>query len=105
MDARSAKGVGASLRRKEDARFLTGRGQFVGDIRRPGMLEVAFVRAPVAHARIRSIRKPDDFGDRVWTMDDLEGVKPIRAISGLEGFKPNVNVRIDSWNVGSWRWA
>ena len=48
----SGKGVGASLRRKEDGRFLPGRGQFVGDIRRPGMLEVAFVRSPVAHARI-----------------------------------------------------
>jgi carbon-monoxide dehydrogenase large subunit len=34
----NGKGVGASLRRKEDRRFLLGRGQFVGDIRRPGML-------------------------------------------------------------------
>ena len=45
-------GVGASLRRKEDARFLHGRGRFVGDITRPGMLEVAFLRSPVAHARL-----------------------------------------------------
>jgi carbon-monoxide dehydrogenase large subunit len=91
-DARSGKGVGASLLRKEDARFLTGRGQFVGDIRRPGMLEVAFVRAPVAHARIRDIRKPDGFEGRVWTMYDLADVKPIRAVSGLKGFKPS-----DQW--------
>ncbi len=41
---RNAFGVGASLRRKEDDRYLRGRGQFVGDIQRPGMLEVAFVR-------------------------------------------------------------
>ncbi len=39
-------GVGASLRRKEDARFLAGRGQFVGDIRLPGMLDEAFERSP-----------------------------------------------------------
>src|SRR5688572_6194296 len=71
----SAKGVGASLRRKEDARYLAGRGQFVGDIRRAGMLEVAFVRSPVAHARIGSIRKPEGLEDRVWVMDDLTGVK------------------------------
>src|SRR3954465_4881718 len=87
MSSITGKGVGASLRRKEDARYLTGRGQFVGDIRRPGMLEVAFVRAPVAHARIVSVEKPGGLESRVWTMQDLTGVKPIRAVSGLKGFK------------------
>ena len=87
MHSRSGKGVGASLRRKEDARYLTGRGQFVGDIRRSGTLEVAFVRAPVAHARIVSIVKPVGLEDRVWSVQDLAGVKPIRAVSGLKGFK------------------
>jgi carbon-monoxide dehydrogenase large subunit len=87
VHSHSGKGVGASLRRKEDARYLTGRGQFVGDIRRSGMLEVAFVRAPVAHARIVSIVKPAGLEDRVWSMHDLAGVKPIRAVSGLRGFK------------------
>ena len=89
MNNRSGKGVGASLRRKEDARFLTGRGQFVGDIRRSGMLEVAFVRSPVAHARIGRIGKPVGLEDRVWVIQDLVGVKPIRAVSGLKGFKPS----------------
>ena len=89
MHSNSGKGVGASLRRKEDARFLTGRGQFVGDIRRPGMLEVAFVRSPVAHARIGRIEKPVGLEDRVWIVQDLVGVKPIRAVSGLKGFKPS----------------
>ena len=87
MHSSSGKGVGASLRRKEDARYLTGRGQFVGDIRRPGMLEAAFLRAPVAHARIVSIEKPAAARACVWVMDDLRGVKPIRAVSGLKGFK------------------
>src|SRR3954462_3851951 len=82
-----AHGVGASLLRKEDARFLTGKGQFVGDIRFPGMLEVAFVRSPVAHGRLVSITKPEGFEHRVFTMDDLHGVKPIRAVSALAGFK------------------
>ena len=88
----AGKGVGASLRRKEDGRYLTGRGQFVGDIRRLGMLEVAFVRSPVAHARLIGIAKPAAFEDRVWVMQDLAGVKPVRAISGLKGFKPS-----DQW--------
>ena len=89
MNNRSAQGVGASLRRKEDARYLTGRGQFVGDIRRPGLLEAAFVRSPVAHARIAAISKPAGLEHRVWTMQDLAGVRPIRAVSALKGFKPS----------------
>ena len=87
MTRGSAKGVGASLRRKEDGRFLTGRGEFVGDIRRAGMLEVAFVRSPVAHARIGGLQKPAGCEDRVFFMQDLTGVKAIRAVSGLKGFK------------------
>jgi len=87
MPIASEKGVGAALRRKEDARFLAGRGQFVGDIRRHGMLEVAFVRSPLAHARIRGIEKPAGMEGAVWTMSDLSGVNAIRAVSGLQGFK------------------
>ena len=51
-------GVGASLLRKEDDRHLHGRGQFVPDIKLPGTMDVAFVRSPHAHARIRSISVP-----------------------------------------------
>ena len=47
--------VGSSIRRKEDARLLTGRGRFVADITLPRTLHVAFVRSPFAHARIASI--------------------------------------------------
>ena len=85
-------GVGASLARKEDARFMTGRGQFVGDIRLPGMLDVAFVRSPVAHGLLGDIVKPDGAADSVFTMDDLTGVLPICAVTTLEGFKPS-----DQW--------
>ncbi len=84
---RSVQGVGASLARKEDARYLAGEGEFIGDIRRSGMLEVAFVRAPVAHARIVGCSRPADAAERVFFMDDLVGVAPIRAVSGLRGFK------------------
>ncbi len=41
--------------RREDPVLLTGRGQYVGDIRRPGMLSISFVRSPYPHARIVSI--------------------------------------------------
>ena len=43
------------LRRKEDARFIRGRGQFVDDIQLPGMLHGAILRSPLAHARIVSV--------------------------------------------------
>ena len=80
-------GVGARLRRKEDARFLRGRGEYVANIAMVGMVDVAFVRSPVAHARIRAIQKPTDLGQHVFTISDLTDVKPIVADSGLKGFK------------------
>ena len=48
-------GIGAAPRRKEDLRFLTGRGNYVADIERPGTVFGVFVRSPHAHARIKSI--------------------------------------------------
>ncbi|MBA3264344.1 MAG: xanthine dehydrogenase family protein [Thermoleophilaceae bacterium] len=41
--------------RREDAELLTGRGRFIGDLQRPGMLHAAFLRSPYPHARIESI--------------------------------------------------
>ncbi len=87
MNTTSGRGIGARLRRREDERFLRGQGEYVGDIRLDGMLEVAFVRSAVAHARLRGIEKPAGFEDRVFTAADLAGVRPIRAVSGLKGFK------------------
>jgi carbon-monoxide dehydrogenase large subunit len=80
-------GVGASVLRKEDDRHLRGRGQFVGDMTMPGMREVAFLRSPVAHARIIGIEIPEELRGQVFIAADLSGVKPIRAVSGLPGFK------------------
>jgi len=51
----SATGVGASVRRKEDFRFITGRGQYTDDIARPGQVYAAFVRSPHAHAAINHV--------------------------------------------------
>ena len=43
------------LKRKEDARFIRGKGTYLDDIRLPGMLHGAILRSPYAHARINSI--------------------------------------------------
>lgn len=82
-------GVGARLLRKEDDRYMRGRGQFVGDIRLAGMQDVAFVRSPVAHGRLKAVHIPDAFRDRVFTAADLTDVAPIRAVTSLPGFKPS----------------
>jgi carbon-monoxide dehydrogenase large subunit len=47
--------VGRSVRRREDARLLQGRGAYVADVQRPRALHLAVVRSPHAHARIRAI--------------------------------------------------
>jgi aerobic carbon-monoxide dehydrogenase large subunit len=83
----SDQGVGASVLRKEDDRFLRGRGQYVADFRFPNSREVAFVRSTAAHARIRKIHIPDEHRNAVFTADELAGVKPIRAATALSGFK------------------
>jgi carbon-monoxide dehydrogenase large subunit len=80
-------GIGASVARKEDDRFLRGHGQYVGNIRMVGMRDVAFMRSPVAHARIRGIQKPEGSEDSVFVLADLTGVNPIVADCGLKGFK------------------
>jgi carbon-monoxide dehydrogenase large subunit len=48
--------IGDSIKRKEDDRFIRGRGNYVDDISLPGMLHMAILRSPFAHARIRSIK-------------------------------------------------
>jgi carbon-monoxide dehydrogenase large subunit len=83
----SGQGIGASLLRKEDDRFMRGRGEYVANIRMVGMQDVAFARSPVAHAFIRSIEKPAGMEHAVFTLADLTGVKPIVANSTLKGFK------------------
>jgi aerobic carbon-monoxide dehydrogenase large subunit len=47
--------IGQSIKRREDLRLLTGRGQFIADFELPHMLHAAFVRSPLAHGHIRAI--------------------------------------------------
>lgn len=48
-------GMGHSIKRKEDARFIRGKGNYVDDVKLPGMLYMDIVRSPFAHAKIKSI--------------------------------------------------
>ena len=51
----SGTGIGASVRRKEDRRFITGTGHYTDDINRAGQAYAYFIRSPHAHAAIKSI--------------------------------------------------
>ena len=48
-------GMGHSMKRKEDDRFLQGQGNYVDDVKLPGMLYMDIVRSPYAYAKIKSI--------------------------------------------------
>jgi len=48
-------GMGHSVKRKEDARFIRGKGNYVDDVRLPGMIWLDIVRSPYAHAKITKI--------------------------------------------------
>jgi carbon-monoxide dehydrogenase large subunit len=76
--------------RKEDARFLTGRGRFVADLVFPGELHCAFVRSPHAHARIRGIdgkaaqRMPGVAAIFTGADMELDKIGPMRSLWPLK---------------------
>src|SRR5207247_2789427 len=53
--ATEIRGIGHSVKRKEDDRFIRGKGTYVDDVKLPGMLHMAILRSPMAHAKINSI--------------------------------------------------
>jgi len=70
------QGIGCSRKRKEDPRFVQGKGNYVDDIKMPGMLFADMVRSPYAHARIKGINKEKALAlpgvHAVLTADDLK---------------------------------
>jgi len=93
--------TGASIKRSEDPRILTGSGRYVDDIKLPGMLHAAFVRSPLAHARVLAV---DVSAARalpgvvaVLTGADLEamtvpGQDPLFAMMGAGGPMPEYSL-------------
>jgi carbon-monoxide dehydrogenase large subunit len=70
-------GIGHSKRRKEDARFIQGKGNYVDDIKLPGMLYGDIVRSPYGHARIKSIN-----------IEKAKALPGVRAILTANDLKP-----------------
>ena len=53
--SKEISGMGHSMKRKEDDRFVHGKGHYVDDVKLPGMLYMDIVRSPYAYAKIKSI--------------------------------------------------
>jgi aerobic carbon-monoxide dehydrogenase large subunit len=75
----SATGIGASVKRKEDIRFITGKGRYVDDVNRPGQAYAYFLRSPHAHATIDKIDISQALKSKgvvaVFTGDDIAADK------------------------------
>jgi aerobic carbon-monoxide dehydrogenase large subunit len=86
-EGRAGEGVGSSVRRVEDRRLLEGGGQYLADIEIPGMVDLAFLRSPVAHARLRGVEIPAACSGCVFLASDIAFAKPIVAVSAAPGFR------------------
>ena len=75
--------LGRARRRKEDQRLITGRTRWTDNITLPGMLHIAMVRSPFAHARIASINTDEAKAARnvvaVFTGEDLKDIQGVNA--------------------------
>ena len=85
--------VGASVRRMEDPRLLRGEAAFVDDVRVPGLLHMAILRSPHAHARVLSVdvraaRQLAGVADAFCAADLGAGQPAIPALFSLEEFRP-----------------
>jgi aerobic carbon-monoxide dehydrogenase large subunit len=79
MTTTDRRAIGVPMKRKEDPRFIRGRGRFLDDISLPGMLYLALVHSPYPHARIKSIDKSKALAlpgvKAVITGEDLNAAK------------------------------
>src|SRR5499425_1803736 len=92
MGASDLNTIGQSIRRKEDARFLTGAGQFTDDVNPPNHTHGFFLRSPHAHAKIRKVDTGKAKGApgvvAIYTGEDLTGVNGLPCgwlITGTDG--------------------
>jgi carbon-monoxide dehydrogenase large subunit len=98
---------GARIKRREDPRFITGSGNYLDDIKLPGMTYAAVLRSPYAHARIRSIdtsaaeEMPGVLA--VWTGADFADVNPLPCAWPAGGVDNNLNTpRLLAIDVVRW---
>ena len=84
------EGIGARVLRKEDARHLAGKGNFVGDMVLPGLQEVAFLRSPLAHATITGVDIPQELAGQVFLREMLTDAADIGSPSSVPTYQYSV---------------
>jgi aerobic carbon-monoxide dehydrogenase large subunit len=85
------EGIGARVARKEDKRFITGKGRYTDDVRLHGMTYASFVRSPHAHARIKKID--------VTTAKNMPGV--VDVLTGQQIVDDKIGNLICGWMIHS----
>ena len=83
--------VGRPLKRTEDPKLITGRGQYVDDITLPGLAHLAFLRSPHAHARVAALRTDAARSApgviKIATAGDLGPLRPLSFMATVPGLK------------------
>jgi carbon-monoxide dehydrogenase large subunit len=98
VEAVGARAIGASVKRVEDPRILTGRGRYVDDVVLPGMLHAAFFRSQVPHGRLRSLdasearRLPGVVA--VYTGDDIQRLTTATQAGAASGMNQMPGLKV-----------
>src|SRR5271169_1452434 len=87
----SATGIGAAVRRKEDQRFITGKGHYTDDINRPGQSYAYFIRSPHAHATIKKID----------ASAALKAPGVVAVLTGADAVADKIGAHVCGWTIHS----
>ncbi|HLW89924.1 MAG TPA: xanthine dehydrogenase family protein molybdopterin-binding subunit [Roseiarcus sp.] len=87
----SATGIGASVKRKEDHRFITGKGHYTDDINRPGQAYAYFLRSPHAHATI----------NKIDTSAALASAGVVAVLTGADAVADKIGAHVCGWTIHS----
>src|SRR5271170_4408924 len=87
----SATGIGASVKRTEDLRFITGKGRYTDDINRPGQSYAYFIRSPHAHATIKKID----------ASAALKAPGVVAVLTGADAVADKIGAHVAGWTVHS----
>ena len=87
----SATAIGVPVKRREDIRFITGKGHYVDDINRPGQAYAYFVRSPHAHAAI----------DKIDTSEAMKSKGVVAVFTGADAVADKIGAHVAGWTVTS----
>ena len=84
-------GIGARVKRKEDHRFITGKGRYTDDINRPGQAYAYFIRSPHAHATI----------DKIDASAAMSAPGVVSVLTGADAVADKIGAHVCGWTIHS----